>query len=98
MRCVPVPQQELGETFIERSGVSVAGLHGLLERLDEALGESVGRWVVWCASDVANAVGFGELGELIGGELWTVVADDLLRDAMSCEDVAEFADGRCRRG
>ena len=57
--------QKFDETLLDRSKVSIGGLHGLLECLDEALGESVGRWMVRCASDVSNAVCLNELGKLI---------------------------------
>ena len=54
--------QKFDKTVLDQSKVS---MDGLLECLDEALGESVGRWMVRCTSDVANAVCLGELGELV---------------------------------
>ena len=47
-RRVLIPQHELEEMLVEHLGISVAGLHGLLECLADMLGEFIGRWMV-CA-------------------------------------------------
>ena len=90
VRRVPIPQQEFDKTLVERSKVSMAGIHGLLECLDKALSDSVGRWMVRCASDVVNAVCLGELGELVRCELWNSVTDDDLRNAVLSENFAKL--------
>ena len=53
-------------------------------------------YTVWCRAEVLDAVPLQEVQKLFTGELWSVVAHELLWNPMMCEQKTEMLKGSSR--
>ena len=60
------------EAFVDGGGISACA-YGLLKRLNESFDETIGRRMVGSAADVLDTIASKEVGEVLAGEMRTVV-------------------------
>ena len=73
----------------------MAGHQRCLELLVKALYHTIGLWGVSCSGGCRNAEQFVASGPKVGGELWSMVRDEVVRDTKPCDPVANEGSGTC---